>query len=166
MLVVSNTSPLINLAAIGQDELLRLLYREVLVPPAVLSEFMHLKEREPRFALAVLPSCVQVRPLSPEAARQRRDLAALLDDGEAEALALASDLRADLVLIDERAGNRVARRLRLRPQGLAGVLLEAKTFGHLLAVAPLLEQLEREAGFWLGSRLRAEVLRLAGELPA
>ena len=163
MVVVSNTSPLVNLAAIGQGELLGVLYGQVIIPPAVEMEFATLRQREARFASAVLPACVRVRSLSPGAVLHRTTLALLLDNGEAEALALAVDLRADLILVDERAGNRIARRLNLRPQGLIAVLLEAKAFGHLSAIAPLLDRLEHEARFWLGRQIRTQILQAAGE---
>ena len=166
MLVVSNTSPLVNLAAIGQGDLLGVLYGQVIVPPAVQGEFATLRQREPRFASAVLPACVRVQPLSANAALHRATLALLLDDGEAETLALAVDLRADLVLVDERAGNRIAHRLNLRPLGLIGVLIEGKAKGHLPAIAPLLDRLELEARFWLSPRVRALALQAAGEHPS
>ncbi len=166
MLVVSNTSPLVDLAAIGLGDLLGALYGEVVVPPAVWDEFATLRQREPRFAAAVLPACVRVRTLSASAALHRATLALLLDDGEAEALALAVDLRADLVLIDERAGNRIARRLKLRPLGLVGVLIEAKASGHVRALVPLLDRLENEARFWLSPHVRLQALRVAGEYMA
>jgi predicted nucleic acid-binding protein len=163
VVVVSNTSPLVNLAAIGQADLLGVLYGEIIVPPAVQKEFATLRQREPRFASAVLPACVRVQPLSVSAALHGATLALLLDDGEAETLALAIDLRADLVLVDERAGNRIAHRLNLRPQGLIGVLIEGKATGHLPAVAPLLDRLEHEARFWLSPGIRAKALQAAGE---
>lgn len=165
MVVVSKTSPLVNLAAIGQGDLLDALYGEVIVLPAVQREFATLRQHEPRFASAILPACVRVQPLSAAATLHLATLVLLLDDGEAETLALSVDLRADLVLVDERAGNRIARRLNLRPQGLIAVLLEGKSKGHVPALAPLLDRLEVQARFWLSPNVRAKALHLAGEQP-
>lgn len=163
MVVVSNTSPLVNLAVIGQGDLLGVLYGQIHIPTAVEAEFTALRQRETRFASAVLPACVRVHTFSADSVRHRATLALLLDDGEAEALALAIELHADLVLVDERAANRIARRLDLRPLGLVGVLIEGKALGHLASIAPLLNRLQEEAGFWLGPKLRARVLRAVGE---
>jgi predicted nucleic acid-binding protein len=83
--------------------------------------------------------------------------------GEAEALALALELKADRLLIDEQQGRAIAERVGLRYIGVLGVLLEAKRGGHLNAVRPILDQLVATAGFWIGETLRREVLAAAGE---
>ena len=63
-----------------------------------------------------------------------RHLKLLLDVGEAEAIALAIEIQADLLLLDERRGRVVAKELGLAVTGLLGVLLVAKQQGHLVAV--------------------------------
>lgn len=90
-------------------------------------------------------------------------LATDLDPGEAEALAVALELRADLVLIDEKRGRDVARRFGLRFVGLLGIVLDAKRKGHVRAVRPLLDELAADAGFWIRDDLRREILEAAGE---
>jgi len=87
-----------------------------------------------------------------------------LDAGEAAALALAVEIQADVVLLDERRGREVASQLGLRTIGILGLLLEAKSAGFLAAVGPVLDDLQREAGFWIAKPLRQQVLRLAGEV--
>ncbi len=86
-----------------------------------------------------------------------------LDRGEAEGIALALELGADLVLLDEREGRRAAQRLGLRVLGVVGVLLEAKAQGELERVRPALDGLRQVAGFYLSDALYADVLALAGE---
>ena len=78
-------------------------------------------------------------------------------------MALAIEQRADLILIDERGGTRAALRWGLHTLGVLGVLLVAKERGLVPAVAPLLDRLQREAGFWVGAPLRARILQPAGE---
>jgi len=86
-----------------------------------------------------------------------------LDTGETEAIALALELRADAVLMDERLGRRVAASLGLRPTGLLGCLVMAKTAGILNSVSPVIGELEVQAGCWFDAALIATVLRAAGE---
>jgi predicted nucleic acid-binding protein len=86
-----------------------------------------------------------------------------LDRGEAEAIALAERLQADLLLMDERIGRRCARERSLRVVGLLGTLIVAKQRGLIAAVRPLVEQLRQQAGFYVSDTLLAEVLQRAGE---
>ena len=67
--------------------------------------------------------------------------------------------------MDEDAGRSAARALGLHVTGLAGILLRAKASGLIPSVASLLDRIVEDAGFWLGSALRREVLLLAGEDP-
>ena len=166
MLVVSDTSPILNLAAVGHVDLLGSLYGVLVIPPAVQGELASLSRRNPRFAAATpLPAFVRVEPLpdTPDADAILAELTLRLHPGEAEALALAAALRADLLLVDEIDARRLARQRGVRTQGLLGVLVEAKRRGLLAAVAPLLDQLQANAGFWVGTDLRANVLRSVGE---
>lgn len=87
-----------------------------------------------------------------------------LDTGEAEAIQLAQTLHADLLLIAEAAGRRVAVQLGLKVTGVVGVLIEARRRGEILHLRSQLERL-RAAGFWLGDPLIESALRLAGENP-
>jgi predicted nucleic acid-binding protein len=86
-----------------------------------------------------------------------------LDRGEAEAIALAAELSADLLLLDERRARRIASRLGLRYIGVLGVLLDAKNRGDLTAVKPVLEALITQAGFWVSTDLYARVIEASGE---
>ena len=87
-----------------------------------------------------------------------------LDIGEAEAIALAVEIRADQVLIDERRGRLVATKLNIRYIGILGILVEAKSQGLIAKVKPLLDALVNEAGFWVAEPLYNSVLRLVNEI--
>jgi predicted nucleic acid-binding protein len=76
---------------------------------------------------------------------------------------LAAALPADLLLVDEFDARRLARLRGVPTQGLLGVLVEAKRRSLLSEVGPLLDQLQAEAGFWVGADLRNSVLRSVGE---
>nr|WP_238717819.1 DUF3368 domain-containing protein [Petrachloros mirabilis] len=87
-----------------------------------------------------------------------------LDIGEAEAIALAVEIQADQVLIDERRGRLVATKLNPRYTGILGILVEAKSQDLIAEVKPLLNALINEAGFWVAEPLRSSVLRLVNEI--
>ena len=89
----------------------------------------------------------------------RRDL----DRGEAETLALAVELKADLVLLDEKEGRHAASRLGLHSLGALGILLQAKRLGAVTEVRSLLDALREQAGFFLSDSLYWQVLEQADE---
>ena len=161
MLVVSDTSVLLNLCRVSAEGLLRQLFRDVWVPPAVAAEFSRLAGSRPRFQGLVLPWWVRISPAVQVAAEVRA--CPDLDPGESEALSLALELHADAVLVDEAAGRRAATVLNVAFVGVAGILIRARAMRLIPAVRPLLQRLRDEAGFWLHPRFEAEVLRLAGE---
>lgn len=161
MTVVSNTSPILNLAAIGELDLLEKLFPALLVPSEVAAEIQRLAAVQPRFQTVRLPSSAQVCALQNQ--NVAIALAGELDSGEAAAIALAAEQRAGLLLMDELRGRRVAKRFGLSTLGLLGVLKLSKREGLVSAIAPLLDKLETQAGFWVGGELRDRVLREAGE---
>ncbi len=87
-----------------------------------------------------------------------------LDAGEAEAIALAIEIEADWLLMDERLGRETAHHFGLRYVGLVGILSAAKQRGDLKALRPHLDRLRDVAGFRVSSALYEQVLRDAGEL--
>ena len=151
MPVVSNSSPLIALAQIEQLDLLPTLFQSIAIPPAVGAEIArtvgelpwlrveHLKEALPR-------------------AVERPSLGA----GEREAIALAAELHADWLIVDDLPARRVARSLDLRVIGTVGVLLAAKRRALVPELRPLLDRLVAES-FFIGPELYAELLHLAEE---
>jgi uncharacterized protein len=163
VLVVADTSVMLNLCRVSHEHLLPALFNEVQIPSAVRTEFDRLTQNHPRFRGLVLPAWVKVVAVIcvPPEIQRCPDL----DAGETEALALALQIHADAVLIDEAAARRAALQLRLPFIGVAGILLRAKSAGLIPAVRPVLDQLRSEASFWLTSVFEAHVLRLAGETP-
>ncbi|MDA0838258.1 MAG: DUF3368 domain-containing protein [Planctomycetota bacterium] len=86
-----------------------------------------------------------------------------LDAGEAEALALAEEIKASAVLIDEAAGRASAVQNGLPVIGTLGILLRAKERGLIDAIRPLLDSLQKDLGFFIGASLRDFILQQAGE---
>jgi len=158
-IVVSDTSPVRALHFLGRLDLLGSLFGDVWVPPAVAEEL-----RRPRRTFAQIEVTgygIQV------AAPRDRDLVARLrkglDAGEAEALALALELKASIVLIDEAHGRAEAVALGLEPKGVLGILVDAKDRGMVDRVKPLVDRLRKELNFHIAEAVRKQTLRMAGE---
>lgn len=160
MIVVSDTSPILNLALIGRLDLLVSLYRQVLIPPAVARELVR---PDSSGLLIHLDSCPWLVVACARDQVRVRQLCAQLDHGEAEAIVLALESRADVLLVDERRGRRLAAAFGLRVIGLLGMLAEAKRMGLVERVKPVLDDLITRAGFWIGAELHAKVLAELGE---
>jgi predicted nucleic acid-binding protein len=119
MLAVTNTSPLHYLILIGQEDLLPLLYEQVLVPRAVVDELQH--PRTPvsvRTWINTLPPWCAIR--QPHQTRLSELLR--LGAGERDAILLAEELQVDIVLLDDDAGRKAAQRRALRRTGTLGIL--------------------------------------------
>ena len=163
MIVVSDASPIISLSAVGHLDLLHLLYQQISIPDSVRQEILRVNSDRP--GVAELKAADWIVTHSVEYSHLVRTLDGDLDRGEAEAIALAVHLRADLVLMDERRGRRIAGRFGLKVVGVLGVLIEAKARGFLPAVGPALDALLTVANFRIDPSLYLLVLRAAEELP-
>lgn len=162
MKIVSNSSPLINLARIGKLGLLRELYGELIIPEAVWHEVVVEGSGQPgadevKGADWIKAQVVTNRDL-------KRALHQELDAGEAEAIVLALEIGAELLLMDEHLGREVACHLGLRYTGLIGIFIEAKRKGHIRAVKPYLDSLRDMAGFRVSNELYLRVLQDEGEV--
>jgi uncharacterized protein len=160
VIVVCDASPIISLASIGRFDLLRQLYGSVSVPQAVFEEVTRAGGRAGAGELASA-DWIERRTLANEFLA--RALYGELDHGESEAIALAVELGADLLLVDERQGRAVAARFGLKVAGVLGVLIEGKRRGLLARIGPVLEDLQGKAGFRISPDLRRRVLEEAGE---
>jgi predicted nucleic acid-binding protein len=156
MIVVSDTTPLRHLIAIGQAELLSKLYGSVAIPPAVWNELQ--AEKTPAFVSTWLESTPEW--LSIQAPRRPGpDDPAMesLDRGEREAIQLVIELDADLLLMDDRDGRCMALQLRLPVVGTLGVLERADSLGLLADFPATVADLEA-SGFYMSARLRDSIL--------
>ncbi len=157
MIVVSDTSPLTYLHQIGRFNLLISLYGEVVIPPAVERELKQAGPVHEGLDWSVL------RVVAPRSTDMIASLGAALDPGESEAIVVASENHADLLLIDEASGREIARKMGIRLTGLLGVLLEAKRRAFVPSLVAELDRLQQVTRFRIRPEVRQEVLRLAGE---
>ena len=150
--VISNASPLIALSQLDHLDLLEQFFHTVIIPPAVADEIS---------PTVHLPAWIEKRSLSQPIGP--RILSASLGPDESEAISLALETGARLVILDERAGRRLARGLGLSIIGVLGVLLMGKRRGLLPAMKPCLDRL-LEYEFRISPALYERVLRDAGEI--
>lgn len=161
MIVVADTSIILNLCRVQHERLLQQLFQRVLIPSRVALEFERLAGTRPRFTGLALPGWIDVLP--DPAPLPGQIVEANLDAGESAAIALCLNEKADALLIDEALGRRLAERLGLRAIGILGVLVQSRQRGLVPGVRVVLDQLENEAGFWVSPNLKAKVLQAVGE---
>ncbi|MDZ4290236.1 MAG: DUF3368 domain-containing protein [Prosthecobacter sp.] len=161
MIVVADTSVILNLCQVGLQHLLHALFEEVFAPREVAEEFERVVNTYPLFGSLTFPDWILVR--TPLQVLQVRAPWVELDRGESAAIELAIEQLADAVLLDEAKGRKVAEKLGLEVVGILGILLRAKQAGHLPLRRPALDDLQRRSRFWLSERARSQILELAGE---
>jgi len=159
MPVVSNTSPILNLAIIGELSLLRDQFGEILIPGAVLEE-LRVKEHLPgsqgvRDAIKAGWIRIERVKQDPLVIAMQRDL----DKGEAEAIALAMQVNAGWVLMDERDGRKAARSMKLKVVGVLGILLKARREGRLRSLKEAMDRLREKAGFYVREDIYSAIIQ-------
>ena len=154
MSVVSDTTAITTLLKAGEERLLQELFERVLVPQAVWEELREFHME--------LPPFIELRPATD--ASHRLPGTELLGRGEAEALLLARQLNARLLLTDDRKARLAARRLEIPCIGLVGMMVHARQRGRISSVREMLLKLETQGGLYLSDAVIADALRLAGEV--
>ncbi|PPK88368.1 hypothetical protein CLV84_1335 [Neolewinella xylanilytica] len=157
MIVVSDTSTITNLHQIDRLDVLRSLYGTIIIPPAVRRELYRIEGQQ-----GAIEQSDWIRTEYPKDQTLITELLEELDLGESEAIALAIELNADYLVIDEYKGRAIAEKKGVKIVGLLGVLIAAKRNGHLEAIKPLIERIQHN-GFRLNSSLILKVLTALGE---
>jgi uncharacterized protein len=141
MIIVSDTTPLSELAKVGQLHLLHELFGLVIIPQEVYTELT--TGTHPAAQLVPALDWLETRSITDTDAQRIKilQLDFNLDLGESAAIALAEELNADQVLIDERAARRVAISRQLPVIGTIGILVLAKQRGLLESVKVVLDAL-------------------------
>ena len=162
MIVVSDTSALANLAIVDHLWLLESIYQTIIIPDVVARELA--AASNPIIPAILQAGWIQPQPLTNSELANQLQQERGLDAGEANAIALALELQADDLLIDERLGRQEALRLGLSIIGILGILLIAKQRSLIPQVQPVMDALISQAGFRVSSQLYQRVLALAEEL--
>lgn len=158
-MIVSNATPLVAFARIGRLALLHRIVGQLVIPEAVAEEISGYAGHRGAIDL-FRETWIDVQPL--QSRQQLQLLLPMLDQGEAEVIALALERKTRLVLIDELTGRKVAESLNLNVCGSVGLLIQAKQLGEITAVGPILNEMKRQ-GIYFGQRFIEAVLRTVGE---
>lgn len=159
MLVISNTSPLLNLAIIDHLHLIEQQFGEIIIPKGVFVELRiseNLKGSQ-ELRQAIEKGWIKVQEVQNKAFVQllRREL----DLGETEAIALAIESKADLLLLDEREGRRIARNFNVKITGIMGIVLKAWHQEKIVSVEDVINQLRKDAHFHISAKLEQQILQ-------
>lgn len=160
-LVVSNSSPIINLAIIGKLELLHTFWGTIIVPEAVWKETVIDGDSNQEVERIKEAGWINV-----EKVEDRNFVLALentLDKGEAEAIALAIEKGADIILLDETDARDAADVFKIRKTGVLGILIRAKMENKIPSLKKEIDNLRDKANFWLKESLIESALRAVGE---
>lgn len=161
MLVVSDTSCLSNLYQIEHLHLLKNLFAEIYIPPAVYNElsFYHANDLLPEIAkFGIKVHTIEDKQLIEEILLSGVDL------GEAEAITLSIELHSSFLLIDEKHGKEIAKQRNVEAIGILGLILLAKDKGFIEKTKPLYDALRVKTRFYFSNSLYHFFLNKAGEL--
>ncbi len=160
MIVISDTSVITNLVAIHHLCLLQQFYDLILIPEAVYRELADIDPPVPGPVEVQTFDWLEVLSLRDRTIADQLQNQFQLDPGESEAIALALEINADLLLIDERRGRAEATRLGLRLTGLLGMLVEAKQRSLIPSVKPLMDALIDTSAFRVSQPLYEQILQM------
>jgi hypothetical protein len=156
--IVSNTTPIISLLKLNRLDLLQKLYKQVYIPSAVYKEIEFGKAKGYYKDLTSVDWINIIEIQDKQAVKYFLDL----DAGEAEAIVLATELNADLIILDEKLGRFHAKHADLRVSGTIGILIKAKSEGLIEELKQSLDELT-DKGVWISEKLKSEILKKVGE---
>ncbi len=154
-IIVVNTSPIIYLSSINKSSILKKLFREVFIPEAVKQEVISGGKDD--FGVKELKNAGWIKTKKIKNELAKKYLLTDIDNGEAEVIILAEELKAKTIVMDDRLGRKVARLRGFNVIGTLRLLVIAKEKGFITEVKPLLDRL-KEAGFWIDKAVYKAVL--------
>ena len=157
MVIVSDTSSISNLYQIGLIDILKGLYGEIWITPAVQRELYVISKQQD-----AIDKLKWIKVKVPVNQKLVLKLLEDLDLGEAEAIALAIEQKANYLIIDEYMGRLVADKYGVKIVGVLGILILAKKKGLISSVKVEIGKLQA-IGFRLNKKLIAKVLNKLGE---
>ncbi|MBP9888304.1 MAG: DUF3368 domain-containing protein [Leptospiraceae bacterium] len=160
-MIISNTTPLINFSSIERLDILHKLFGEIMIPPAVNTELLEKVKVFPKLQLALDNPNITVLKLKDEKISAFLNIDLHL--GESESIALALENQAQLLLLDEIEGRRIAEYHKVKFIGTVGCLTLAKQKKIIAEVKLVLDEIIEKGNFWLSEKLYLEVLKTNNE---
>ena len=161
MIIVTNSTPIIAFSRINQMELLQAIIEKLLIPPEVANELSEYGKAKRKSLDLNQYKWIKVQEVQDRSKVEL--LLPSLDRGEAEVIELAIESKADLILIDELTGRKVAESFDLNVIGSAGILIKAKEIGKIQAVKPYIDEMI-DKGIRYSERFYKSLLHQIGEL--
>ncbi len=158
--VVVNTTPLIALSHVGQLDVLKRLYGEIIIPEAVYRELSAKEESVCKKAVDSALDWIRVNKIENQMAKVMYKTQ--LHDGEVEVMILSKEIGADVVIIDDANAKKHAKYLALPVTGTLGVLIKAKQQGYIIELKPILYQMVQN-GIYISQKLIDMCLEQVGE---
>lgn len=156
--VVSNTTPIISLLKLNSLHIMQQLYTQIYIPLAVYNEIEAGKSKEFYTDLSKINWINIIEIHDKLAVKYFLDL----DAGEAEAIVLATEINAELIILDEKLGRFHAKHADLIVTGTIGVLIKAKKAGLVKNIKPLLDELT-DKNVWISPQFKKKILKIVGE---
>ena len=156
-IAVVNTSPNIYLSAINQINLLKNLFSEIFIPEAVKREVM--SGGKDSFGVKEIKTQKWIKTKKIRNKLAKEYLLTEIDDGEAEVIILAEELKASFIIIDDKLARKIAKLRGFNVVGTLRLLVAAKEKGLVNEVKPLIEKLQK-AGFWINDNVYKAVLKI------
>lgn len=161
---ISDSSTLIHLCSIRRLNLLRGFYKEITISPAVWKEVVEEGENRPgseRIREAKAEKWIKI--VEPSDKLLLRFLKSQLDEGEAEAITLAVELKADVVFLDESDARKIADIYEIKKTGVIGILIRAKKHNKISSLRKELDKLAKKGNFWIDDKIIRKALKEVGE---
>ena len=157
MVIVSDTSPITSLIQINQLDLIHKVFGNVVIPESVYVELCRVPNQKD---VLDIQTWIFIQKASDQ--QKVAELEIDLDAGEAEAITLALEIKADFLIIDEWKGREKAEELGIKIIGVLGLLLRAKKDGSITHVKALMDELIYKAEFRIHPALYQQVIKKAG----
>lgn len=153
MIVVSDTTSITTALKANESRLFHNLSEKIFVPQGVWDELARFHDS--------LPDFISLRPVTDPQSRLAETHS--LGQGEAEAIKLAKEIGADLLLTDDRKARAAAVRVGIPCLGLLGLAIHAKRKGRIESVRDVVSVLEKDGGLYVSVEVKLEAFRIAGE---
>jgi predicted nucleic acid-binding protein len=141
MIVISDTTPILSLIKIDRLKILEELYKKIIIPKAVYDELIINIDYQDEIDIIKRCTFIQIENVEENLSVVLLQRELKLDRGESEAIVLAKNINADLIIIDERKARRIAKDVGLKVTGTLGILVEAKQQGLIKELKSLLDEL-------------------------